>query len=122
MTERAYKSGQLIRIKKTGRIARIEDVNPNENYLADDELWGMATGGMGTVDIGSPDEIEPHTATLPEEKEIAKDISSALHTGFGDGLRVEETEVDGSSIYVYGESNGVPVSLTLRVMDFETRI
>lgn len=114
-----YHADDIVRVKSTRHVVRIESINDNPNYAADDETWADAWGEYGSVDIGSPDEIEPHDVKTPEAKDVVGEIASSLHSGFGDHLEVHETEVSGEDIIVSARHNGIPVSFTLRVVDFD---
>lgn len=118
----SYVNGQTVRLKKSGAVVRLEDINDNPDYLKDDEVWAMAWGEHGTVSIDSPEDIEPFDVELPEANAIASEISGTLHSGFGDDLSVFETEVDGGVIYVQAKYRGLPVSFAVTVGNIVSEI
>lgn len=120
VTAHGFTEGNLARVRKTGRIVRLEDVNPTDRWK-DDEIFAMGVTEYGTVDILSPDEIEPFDEPKIEASDLAKDLSSSLHSSFGD-LSVSETEVDGNNVYVTGTMRGVPVEFTVSIINLTTTI
>lgn len=102
-----FKPGDRVRVKKTGEVIRLDDVNDNPNYATDDELFAEGWSVHGSVTIMSPDEIEKVDWTEPTPEAIAKALSSELHK-WDDGIEVHETSNEGDGlIAVLARWNGV---------------
>jgi len=114
-----FKSGDTVRIKSTGRIVEDLDINANPNYAADDEIWaeGYYLDGNGTADINSPDEVERvELKPIPTARQIAEQISSDMHGGWGDVISVSETGLDGATIEAFGrDGQGIGVAFLVTV-------
>lgn len=120
-TAHGFTEGDLVRVKKSGRLIRLEDVNPTDRWK-EDESFASGNGEHGTEDILSPDDIEKVDEPKITLKDIAPAVASALHGGFGDDLQVTETEVDGQSVYAYGTFKGIPIEFTVNLHDLGVRL
>jgi hypothetical protein len=118
-----YKVGDTVRVKKTGHLVELDDVNQNPYYERDEEIWaeGMRLDGVGTAYFDSPDEVEKvEVKPLPTAEDIAKEVSSRLHSGFGDVIDVHETSVSGNTIEAVGrDSQGMQVAFLVTVHQVE---
>lgn len=119
-----FSEGDIVRTKSSGREWEIEDINPNENYIADEETYAEGFSSWGTETANSPDDIELVMAakdaaarTLPDVDKIAAEVASSLHGGWGDVVRVSETAVEGGGrISVVGRTaDGLDVEYTVTV-------
>lgn len=126
---RNFKVGDIVRKIGTQREHCLESINSNPNYVADDELWGEAYSGYwGTLDIDSPEDIElvmsaqdAASRQLPTVQNILTEVSHALHSGWGDVVEVEETQVEPQGyITVMGTAaNGLRVNFELHIANLE---
>lgn len=102
------KPGDKARIKKTGEVFTVDDVNPD--WFAGpecDECFIEGWGAGGSVTIDSPDEIERVDWQEPTPEVLAKALSSELHK-WDDGIEVHETSNEGDGLVaVLARWNGV---------------
>lgn len=108
-----FKNGDLVRVKKTGQIVRLESVNPTDQ-VPEDEIWADAYGDSGSVEIESKDDVEAYVAPAVTDAGIADLISSRLHSEMDD-LSVHSTETHGAQILVQAELDGLPVEFVVTV-------
>lgn len=108
------KVGDKVRVKKSGEVFTVEDINDNPNYVADDEIYASGWGGRGSVDVDSPDEVEKIDWAAPTPETIAKALSLALHASDGD-LEVHETSNEGDGLVsVVGRWKGMEGGFNVR--------
>lgn len=92
-----FKPGDRVRVKKTGEVIHLDDVNDNPNYAADDELFADGWSVHGSVTIMSPDEIEKVDWAAPTAEQLASVLASGLHH-FGEDIEVHETSQEGEGL------------------------
>ena len=128
MSGHTFNNGDLVRFKANGREFILEDINPNPNYIADDETWADGYNGNGSVEVDSPADIElvmtaagAAARKVPSAAEIANQISSDIHSGFGGVVDIDESEPDGPGmILAYGRaSNGLRVAFKITISEVE---
>lgn len=106
MTE--IKPGDKARIKKTGEVFTVDDVNPD--WFAGpecDEFYIEGWSVRGSVTIDSPGEIEKVDWQEPTPDELSKALSLALHAS-EDNIEVQETSQEGDGLVaVLGRWKGV---------------
>jgi len=102
-------------------------VSAQESENGDPFYWGNFGGGMGNVWFPADavelvrSASEMASRKLPSRKELAQQISSSIHGGWGTALTIDETEYEGEGrVLVYGEAeNGLRVGFTLTVSDIQ---
>jgi hypothetical protein len=109
-----FKNGDEVRIKATGRVVILEEVNRNPNRVDDDEIWANFTDSYQSGWIDSPDDVELvrkaediPAKRLPTQVELRSAISSGVFSSFGsDGVEFDETDVENDSQFIaYGTSS-----------------
>jgi len=126
-----FTEGDIAREKSTGMKFTVDDVNENPNYREDEEyfLSGTAQGGMFSVDVLSPDDVElvmsaaaADARAVPTAEQLAPQIASGLTAAIGDVVvDVNGSSIDGpGSISVYGRTGeGLPVGFTITITDIK---
>lgn len=114
-----FRVGETVRVKATGLLIELDDVNPNPNYEADEEFWGegFRLDGAGNVIIDLKDEIEKvDLKPLPTAMALAQEVSSRLHSGFDDVVNIHETSVTGATVEVCArDSQGIELTFQVTV-------
>ncbi len=105
MTDYPFAEGDLVRDKKSHRTGVLVEVNPNENFVADDEYWAELNDPVDDTfiqDVDHPDDLELVTKAvdmtpkrLPSMTELRNYVSNALHSGWDGDIRPIETGPDG---------------------------
>lgn len=102
------KPGDKARVKKTGEVFTVDDVNPD--WFAGpecDECYIEGSSVRGSVTIDSPDEIETVDWQEPTPEDLADAMQMALHAD-EDNIEVHETSQEGDGIVaVLGRWKGV---------------
>lgn len=115
----AHTVGQTVRIKQSGRLVRLDDINSNPNHAADNEHWGSGwyLDGGGTTVIDADHDIEKvDLKPIPTAEQIADQIAQAMHGGYDEPVVVRETSQDGATIEDLGrDAQGVPVAFRVIV-------
>jgi len=111
--------GDTVRVKVTGELVEIDDVNENTTYQEDNEYFasGFRIDGTRTVEIDSPSDIEKvEIGPLPTAEQIAATLSGTLHQADDDSVRVIETSTNGPVIEVFGrDSVGIEIAFQVTV-------
>lgn len=130
MAEIAFKSGDLVRRKGDDRVIRLDSVNPDPHYDPEEENFADAyyEPGYHYVEILRPEEIELVSQAdadalyrMPTLDEVASQVSSSLHSGWEEAIKVSESEPDGPGvIQAFGRTPaGLPVAFKVTVSDIE---
>lgn len=102
------KPGDKARVKKTGEVFTVDDVNPD--WFAGpecNECYIEGSSVRGSVTIDSPDEIETVDWQEPTPEDLADAMQMALHAD-EDNIEVHETSQEGDGIVaVLGRWKGV---------------
>lgn len=102
------KPGDKARIKKTGEVFTVDDINPE--WFAGpecDECYAEGWTARGSVTVDSPDEIEKVDWQEPTPDDLARALSLALHAR-EDNIEVHETSQEGDGLVaVLGRWKGV---------------
>ena len=124
---RAYQEGDIVRLKASGREFTIDDVNPNPNYVADEESFVEGFGDSGSAYAMTPDEIElvmtgeqAQARQAPTAAEIGSQVSSSLHSPIGEiAVDVTETDIDGPGVILASGKapNGLLVSFKVTISE-----
>lgn len=128
MTE--FRVGDLVRKKDSDRVFTLDDINPNEDYKERNEYWasGSSNGSYGDVEVDDPSEIElvmtkedVAKRTIPTAETIAKFLSSAVHSAWGNGgFSVSESEPQGDEVEVVATAdNGLEFVFRIAVVSVE---
>lgn len=95
-----FHEGDEVRLKN-GKQGVLENINPNENYLEDDEIYAELYSRDSWGEVESPEDIvevvrtaaQRAARTAPSTEEILEEIASSLHSGWGDVFDVYQTQV-----------------------------
>lgn len=122
-----YNEGDLVRIKDSGFIGVLEDINPRKDFDLEDECWAYVRDDDWSVrDIDGPDEIElvlsaedASKRSVPTPKELLSAID--FLGGWAEDIRLNESEIDGdSAILLYGKTEfGINFAARLVVESIE---
>ncbi len=111
--------GDHVRIKSSGRVVRLEVVNPNPDFDPEDEIWAEGWGPEGTVEINGPDEVEKVDYSPPSMDDLGRLVGFMILGHEGD-LEITETHFDGQQVIDIGcKWRGVEGTFTLKLSDFE---
>lgn len=116
-------AGDIVRLKD-GRKVTVEDINPNESWYADDEVWAEASdhGGYYNVEV-YPDDIvevvmtaaEAANRKLPKVKELVRELELGSFSEF-QHIETEFGSDEGGEAYFTVETNdGLTVQFTVTV-------
>jgi hypothetical protein len=108
-----FKNGDEVRIKATGRVVILEEINHNPNRTEDEEIWAEYWHDWGNGWIDSPDDVELvrkaediPAKRLPTQVELRDAISSGVFSTFGELVEFDETDVENDSQFIaYGKSS-----------------
>lgn len=115
-----FKNGDEVRIKKTGAVGVLDEVNPNPDYDVEDEYWALVVVDEWNSgeEIDSPDEVELVRRSedipakkLPTPKELAEVFASEVmgsFSSFGGSVSISETDRSGEpegQFLAYGTSS-----------------
>ena len=115
-----FQDNDLVRVKKTGEVGRLTEINPTVPK-PEDEYWALVVTQFRHVEIDSPDEIESYQRPSIDATDVAAAVSSAIHGGVGD-LSVSETSVEGDKVTVFAEFRGLPISFVLSISEVEDEL
>lgn len=115
-----FQDNDLVRVKKTGEVGRLTEINPTVPK-PEDEYWALVVTQFRHVEIDSPDEIESYQRPSIDASDVAAAVSSAIHGGMGD-LSMSETSVEGDKVSVFAEFRGLPISFVLSISEVEDEL
>ena len=108
-----FKEGDYVRVKATGEVMKLYDINPNPNFDPQDETWADGYNANGNyVELDGPDDIEKVDAAPPSTDDIGKALSRMLCTS-EDDLDVNETYWNGESVEVAARWQGIPITFAV---------
>lgn len=107
-----FKENEYVRIKKTGMVVKLQDINPDPNFDPKEESWADGWGESGSVIIDSPDEVEKIDAAPPSTDDIGKTLARMLCASEGD-LDIHETYWNGESVEVAARWQGIPITFAV---------
>lgn len=126
-----FELGDEVRDVSTGKVGVLTDINSNPDYVKDEEYWAEAemTDRIGSFIIDSLDyaQLLRKKADIPKRVvptliELADYVSNSLHSGFGGGLYIDETdtnEPDGELLAFGVSSTGQRFACRITVSEIE---
>ncbi len=110
-----FEEGDFVRDTRANREGILVDINPNEDYVKDDESWAELEHKVTSefvADVFSPNDLELITkkADLPERRlptreELRKFLGTTVLDEWGE-IQVDESDPDGeNSLIIYGRMN-----------------